>query len=209
MKKSFYLATLLTIVTLYSCSELDKQGRLPVEKLTSASGSLKFFAMIHNDSASVLEFVPDTFFYKGEPYTGAVAKIEKDTLATVSGYLKNGLMDSTWTFRFKSGDVQMEGTMKNGLETGLWKSYYGYSKPKVEKLYDENGFMLMRLEYFENGRVKDYQNINCPQFGNRERRITFDSHGVVQTAYIEDSLLQLGPGELAEKVGENMFMRKK
>lgn len=209
MKKSFYFATLLTTITLYSCSELDKEGRLSVEKLTSASGSLKFFAMLHSDSASVLEFVPDTFFYKGEPYTGPIVKKENDTLAIISGNLKNGLMDGAWVFRYKSGGVQMEGNMKNGLETGTWKSYYGYDKPKVEKLYDDNGFMLMRLEYFENGRIRDYQNISTPLFGDRERRITFNKKGDVQTAYIEDSLLQLSPTELTEKIGKNMFMRKK
>jgi hypothetical protein len=199
---------LVTIATLAltSCSDLDKQGRLPVEKLTSSSGSLKFFAMLHSDSASVLEFVPDTLLYKGKPYTGAVVQYEYDTLATISGFLKNGLMDSVWTFRYKSGGVRMEGVMKNGLEVGLWKSYYGYDKPKIEKLYDDYGFMLMRREYFDNGRINNYQNVKCAQYGNQERRISFTPKGAVLSIVAEDALKALSAEELSQRVKQNGFM---
>lgn len=199
---------LVTIATLAltSCSDLDKQGRLPVEKLTSSSGSLKFFAMLHSDSASVLEFVPDTLLYNGKPYTGAVVQYEYDTLATISGFLKNGLMDSVWTFRYKSGGVRMEGVMKNGLEVGLWKSYYGYDKPKIEKLYDDYGFMLMRREYFDNGRINNYQNVKCAQYGNQERRISFTPKGAVLSIVAEEDVKALSAEELSQRVKQNGFM---
>lgn len=203
-----YPLLLVTIATLAlaSCSDLDKQGRLPVEKLTSSSGSLKFFAMLHSDSASVLDFVPDTLLYNGKPYTGAVVQYEYDTLATISGFLKNGLMDSVWTFRYKSGGVRMEGVMKNGLEVGLWKSYYGYDKPKIEKMYDDYGFMLMRREYFDNGRINNYQNVKCAQYGNQERRISFTPKGAVLSIVAEDAVKALSAEELSQRVKQNGFM---
>jgi hypothetical protein len=206
MKNSLFLLSVVTVLALASCSDLDKEGRLPIEKLTSSSGSLKFFAMLHSDSASVLNFVADTFLYKGEPYTGAVAQYENDTLAIISGFLKNGLMDSVWTFRYKSGGVRMEGSMKNGLEVGLWKSYYGYSKPKIDKLYDDNGFMLMRVEYYDNGRVNNYQNIKCAQYGDQERRVTFTPKGAVLSIVAEDAAKVFSSEELSEKIKQNGFM---
>jgi hypothetical protein len=206
MNSPLILLSLIAALILSSCSDLDKNGRLPVEKLTTTSGSLKFFAMLHSDSASVQEFVPDTFLYKGKPYTGAVVQYEYDTLAIISGFLKNGLMDSTWKFRYKSGGLRMEGNFKNGLETGLWKSYYGYDKPKIEKLYDDYGFMLMRKEYYDNGRIKNYQNIKCPKYGNEERKISFTSRGAIETIIAEDALKRLSAEELSEKVKQNSFM---
>lgn len=202
------IAVGLVVIALYSCSgKKDKDGRLLIEELTSTSGSMKFTTMIHSDSTSVLEFVPDTFLYNGKPYTGAVAKYEPDGKINIEGNLNNGVMDGQWKLYFKSGGLMTEGVMKNGLETGWWKSYYGYDKPKVEKFYDEHGFMLMRREYYDNGQLKNYQNIKCPQFGDRERKIEFDRKGKLQLAYVEDSLLNKGD-ILSEKVGKNMFMVK-
>jgi hypothetical protein len=66
----------------------------------------------------------------------------------------------------------------------------------------------MRREYYDNGKIKNYQNISAPQFGNRERKISFSKTGAIESAYVEDSILQLSPTELTEKVGENMFMKK-
>lgn len=206
MKSCLLLLVTIAILAFASCSNLDKEGRLPVEKLTSSSGSLKFFAMLHSDSASVLEFVPDTLLYNGKPYTGAVVQYEYDTLATISGFLKNGLMDSVWIFRYKSGGVRMEGVMKNGLETGLWKSYYGYDKPKIEKLYDDYGFMLMRREYFDNGKINNYQNVKCVQYGNQERRISFTPKGAVLSIVAEDAVKALSAEELTQRVKQNGFM---
>lgn len=202
------IAVGLVVIALYSCSgKKDKDGRLLIEELTSASGSMKFATMIHSDSTSVLDFVPDTFLYNGKPYTGAVAKYEPDGKINIEGNLNNGIMDGQWKLYFKSGGLMTEGVMNNGLETGWWKSYYGYDKPKVEKFYDEHGFMLMRREYYDNGQLKNYQNIKCPQFGDRERKIEFDRKGKLQLAYVEDSLLNKGD-VLSEKVGKNMFMVK-
>ena len=206
MKNSLFLFSVIAVWALASCSDLDKEGRLPVEKLTSSSGSLKFFAMLHSDSASVLNFAPDVLLYKGNPYTGAVVQYEYDTLPVILGFLKNGLMDSVWTFRYKSGGVRMEGVMKNGLETGLWKSYYGYDKPKIQKLYDDNGFMLMRLEYYDNGRVNNYQNIKCAQYGDQERRITFTPKGAVLSIVAEDAAKALSAEDLSDKIKQNGFL---
>jgi len=202
------LFALIIFTALQGCSKLDKYGRMPLGNLKSSSGHIAFKAMVRSDSASVLNFVPDTFFYNNEPYTGTVVQYANDTLATALGYLKNGILDSTWQFRFKSGGLRMEGTYKNGLEVGWWKSYYGYGKLSIEKLYDDYGFMLMRREYYDNGKLKNYQNVKSPLFGDRERKIQFNRKGQVDLAYVEDSILQLSADEMTEKVGKNMFMRK-
>lgn len=202
------IAVGLVLIALYSCEgKKDKEGRLLIEELTSASGSMKFTAMVNNDSGYVQGFIPDTFLHKGKPYTGGIAKYEHDGKVNIEGNLKNGIMDGAWKMYYKSGGLNMEGTMNNGLETGWWKSYYGYDKPKVEKFYDEHGYMLMRREYFDNGQLRNYQNIKCPQFGDRERKIEFDRKGNLKLAYVEDSLLNKGD-VLSEKVGKNLFMVK-
>ena len=210
VKQFSIIAVGLVLIALYSCNggKKDEKGRLLIEELTSSSGSMKFTTMIHSDSASVQNFVPDTFLFEGKPYTGAIAKYEKDGKVNIEGNLKGGVMDGEWKFYFKSGGLMTEGTMNNGLETGWWHSYYGYDKPKVDKYYDENGYMLMRREYFDNGQLKNYQNIKAPQFGDRERKLQFDRHGKLESAYVEDSLLKQSPEQLTEKVGKNMFMLK-
>ncbi len=208
MKQLTLLSLGFFLLIVSSCNNYDKEGRLKIENLTSSSGTLKFAPMMHSDSASVLNFVPDTFSYHGKPFTGGIVEYVNDTLATIKGFLSNGIMDSTWQFYYKSGGLRMEGTLKNGYETGWWRSYYGYNKLKIEKLYDDLGFMLMRREYYDNGKLMNYQNINCPQFGNRERKISFTRNGTIESIYVEDSVLQLSPDELTERVGENLFMRK-
>lgn len=203
------IAVGLALIALYSCGgKKDKDGRLLTQELTSSSGGLKFTTMVHSDSASVLNFVPDTFYFNGKPYTGGVAKYEQDGKVNIEGNMKDGIMHGQWKFYYKSGGLMTEGVLNNGLETGWWKSYYGYDKPKVEKYYDEHGFMLMRKEYYDNGQLKNYQNIKSPQFGNRERKIQFDRRGKLELAYVEDSLLQKNATELTEKIGENIFMVK-
>ncbi|HWB65171.1 MAG TPA: hypothetical protein VG603_16770, partial [Chitinophagales bacterium] len=94
------------------------------------------------------------------------------------------------------------------MDIGLWRSYYGYGKPKITKLYDDKGYLLMRIEYFDNGQVQYYQNVKSPMFGNKERNISMDRHGEVVKIYVEDSVLVLQKGQETEKIGENIFLEK-
>jgi hypothetical protein len=45
----------------------------------------------------------------------------------------------------------------------MWTTYYRKDYPKMMKFYDEKGYLLMRKEYFDNGKVKNYQNVKSPQ----------------------------------------------
>jgi len=144
--------------------------------------------MIRSDSPSVTAFKPDTFFYKDRPYTGGLVQYNENQNLIFEGYIKNGLMDSTWKFYFASGGVRMEGKYKDGMDIGLWQSYYGYNKPKITKLYDDHGYMLTRTEYYDNGRVKNYQNIHAPEFGNKARHYEMGEHGETISVYVEDSI---------------------
>jgi antitoxin component YwqK of YwqJK toxin-antitoxin module len=162
--------------------------------------------MIRSDSASVKSFKADTFFFNGERYTGAVANYDANENLIIEGYIKNGLMDSTWKFYYASGAVMMEGRYKDGIDVGLWHSYYGKDRPKVVKLYDDLGYALMRVEYYDNGHIKNYQNVKAPMFGNKERTYTNDQHGEMISIYVEDSVLVLKQGQTTERVGKNIFV---
>ncbi|MDB5282250.1 MAG: hypothetical protein JWO06_1325 [Bacteroidota bacterium] len=214
MKKFFTpvqcFCALVLMITIQSCqSKYDSKGRLLADYLVPASGKLHFTPMLRSDSASVREFKPDTLYFNGKPYTGGIAAYDKRELIELEGFATNGLMDSTWKFYFASGGVRIKGTYKDGRDIGLWRSYYGYDKPKVDKLYDENGYMLMRAEYFDNGHIKEYQNIKHPLFDNKERSISLSSHGDIISIYVEDSVLMLKQGDKTERIGKNVFAEKR
>ena len=206
-RKLFYF--FFAAILLSSCqSKFDKDKRLLVENLTSSSGGLSFKPMMRSDSVSVKNFTPDTFFYKAKPFTGAISRYNEQQKIQFTGFLKNGLADSAWKFYYATGGLRLEGNYVNGMDVGLWRSYYGYGKPKIDKYYDKDGYMLMRIEYFDNGHVKNYQNVKCAQFGNKERSYNFDRKGDVLRVYVEDSVLLLKRGEETERIGENVFATK-
>lgn len=196
---------ILLLIALQSCGRRDDKGRLLIKYITTSSGSLNFKPMTRSDSASVKVFVPDTILYDGSPYTGGLAQYDAHDKLLIDGFVKNGLMDSTWKFYFASGGTMMEGKYKNGMDIGLWRSYYGYGKPKITKLYDDYGYMLLRIEYYDNGHIKNYQNVKAPMFGNKERNYTNDQHGETISMYVEDSVFVVKQGEQAERVGKNVF----
>jgi antitoxin component YwqK of YwqJK toxin-antitoxin module len=199
------LGLLLSMFALQSCGGRDSKGRLLLKNITTSSGSIKFTPMMRADSASVKAFRPDTLLYNGKPYTGGLANYDLHENLLIEGYVKDGLMDSTWKFYYASGGTLMEGKYKNGMDIGLWRSYYGYSKPKITKLYDDYGYMLMRIEYYDNGHIKNYQNVRAPMFGDKERNFTNDQHGDNISMYVEDSVMVIKQGETAERIGKNVF----
>ena len=214
MKRAAILAKCLggviLLFAIQACqSKFDKDGRILAESLTSSSGKLHFTPMLRSDSASVQQFIPDTLLFKGKPYTGGIAQYDRAEHLVLEGFAKNGLMDSSWKFYFGSGGVRIKGTYKNGWDIGLWRSYYGYDKPKVDKLYDDYGYLLMRAEYFDNGHIKEYQNIKHPLFDNKERSISLSSHGDIISIYVEDSILMLRQGDKTERIGKNVFAEGK
>ena len=198
---------LLLMLGLQSCWEKDSKGNLLTKYITTSSGSLNFAPMMRSDSLSVKNFKPDTILHNGNPYTGGMAQYDLHENIILEGYVKNGLMDSTWKFYYASGGLRMQGKYKDGMDIGLWRSYYGYSKPKITKLYDNYGYMLMRMEYYDNGHVKNYQNVRAPMFDNKERQYDMDQHGATISVYVEDSVLVVKQGEKADRVGKNVFQQ--
>jgi hypothetical protein len=199
-------AAMVILFALQSCNhDRDDQGRLLTRNVTTSSGGLKLTPMKRSDSASVERFQPDTIFYKGKPYTGPIGQHNEHENLTIDGYVKNGLLDSTWKFYYAIGGLMMEGKYKNGMDVGLWQSYFGFGKHKITKLYDDYGYMLMRIEYYDNGRIKNYQNVRAPMFDNKERNYSLDQHGGTISLYVEDSVLIVKQGETTERVGKNVF----
>jgi len=188
----------LTIV-ISSCSQnskkFDKNGSLLVENLTSETGGLNFIPMNTSDSADVLNYTPVVFKFEGEPYTGKLVSYNNEKLM-LEGNLTNGVYSGEWKFYYPSGVVQIEGTYTNGHETGFWKSYYTKDKPNIVKYYDKQGYMLMRKEYYDTGKIKNYQNINCAEFGARERRIQFKYNGEIDYIDAEREVGKLTASEI-------------
>ena len=201
------LTLLLLMFALQSCWQEDSKGRVLTKYVTTTSGGLHFTPMMRSDSASVRNFRPDTILRNGKPYTGGIAQYDLHENIIIEGFVKNGLMDSSWKFYYASGGTLMEGKYKDGIDVGLWRSYFGYGKPKITKLYDNYGYMLMRMEYYDNGHVKNYQNVKAPMFDNKERQYSNDMHGQSLTIYVEDSVLVVKQGEKAERVGQNVFQQ--
>lgn len=200
----------VVMVVLCACTEkFDKEGRLIVDHLTSSgSAYLNFKPMMRTDSESVAGYKPDTFYLGNKRFTGPVVFYDSKERLGFTGYLKNGLADSSWKFYYASGGVRMEGWYANGWDIGMWRSYYGYNKPKIDKFYDDYGYMLMRIEYFDNGQVKNYQNVKSPLFDDKERSFAYDRHGDVLNVYVEDSMLMLKNGPTTERIGKNVFAKK-
>lgn len=185
-KISFYLFVVLCLV---GCNDSDKdaKGRILLKALTTSSGSKSLSPMMVSDSASRLAYVPDTFFYKSQLYTGEVVVYEYDTIPVIVGNIKGGLMDSTWTFYFVSGGVKMKGEMRNGVAIGVWQSFYGYDKVSVEKVFDNEGFLTQRKEFFDNGKLKNIQIVPSPVNG-KGRNISYDKNGNITSLFVQDSI---------------------
>lgn len=202
----------ITIIALSSCSNSSKHkdanGALLVDFLTYQDGSpIAFAPMKHEDSAFVESFQAEICLFEGEPYTGKVALYDSEKLK-LEGQLKDGKFDGKWSFYYPSGVVQIEGTYTNGIETGMWTTYYRKDYPKMMKYYDEKGYLLMRKEYFDNGKVKNYQNVKCPQFGNLERRVQFNYKGEVEYIDAERELGRLEPAAINKLLQDNGLMVK-
>jgi hypothetical protein len=101
-----------------------------------------------------------------------------------------------------------EGTYTNGIETGMWTTYYRKDYPKMMKFYDEKGYLLMRKEYFDNGKVKNYQNVKSPKFGDLERRVQFNYKGEVEYIDAERELGRLEPAAINKLLQDNGLMVK-
>lgn len=193
MKNHFSLSIIfISCLLIISCGSKDFDGekRLLATKLSSPEGGLDFKPMEHEDSADIAGFKPTVYTYKGKPYTGKIASYNGDKIV-LEGNLNEGIADGSWKFYYKTGSVQVEGDYTNGLETGYWRSYFGKDRVKIEKYYDTKGLMLMRKEYYDNGKVKNYQNIKCAEYGNRERRIEFKYNGQVDYIDAERELGQM------------------
>ncbi|MBK9557761.1 MAG: hypothetical protein IPO47_18445 [Bacteroidetes bacterium] len=208
------LFVLLAITTLAfsacnnSSKHLDDNGALLVDFLTYQDGNTVAFApMKHEDSAFVANFQPEICLFEGEPYTGKVALYDGEKLK-LDGQLKDGKFDGKWAFYYPSGVVQIEGTYTNGIETGMWTTYYRKDYPKMMKFYDEKGYLLMRKEYFDNGKVKNYQNVKSPQFGDLERRVQFNYKGEVEYIDAERELGRLEPAAINKLLQDNGLMVK-
>jgi hypothetical protein len=209
MKHFYILVTLSVMVLLQACrSDFDKEGRLLFDNLSSPSHHVSIKPMMRSDSASVADFAVEQYTYKGKPYTGPVIRYNDNKKLQLTGFFKDGYADSTWKFYYATGGLRMEGNYVHGLDVGLWRSYYGYDKPKIDKYYDENGYMLMRIEYFDNGHVMNYQNVKHPMFGDKERSYSFTRKGDVLKVYVEDSVLLLTHGQETERIGKNVFATK-
>jgi len=188
-------------------TDVDENGVLNAELLTSTEGGLNFTPMKHEDSVYVLNFKPTIYTYNNEPYTGKINAFNADKLM-MEGSLKDGMYNDAWKFYYPSGAVQIEGNYSNGLETGFWNSYYRKDFYSIVKYYDNNGYMLMRKEYFDNGKIKNYQNVKCPQFGNVARRIQFKYSGEIDYLDAEREIGKLNPADVNKMLQDNGLLVK-
>ena len=69
-------------------------------------------------------------------------------------------------------------------------------------------FKALRKEYFDNGKVKNYQNVKSPQFGDLERRVQFNYKGEVEYIDAERELGRLEPAAINKLLQDNGLMVK-
>jgi hypothetical protein len=183
-----FLFLFISVIGCGNKKDFDSSGRLLAQYLSSDEGSMNLNPMSQRDSLSNGNFVPVVYKYKGEPYNGSIAHYDDDGTLIFEGNLIDGMANGAWKFYYPSGVLRMEGNFVNGFETGFWYNYYTVDKLKIVMLYDEYGYLLMRKEFYDSGRIKNYQNIKCTQFGDRERRIEFTYDGNVDYIDAERSL---------------------
>jgi len=205
-----YLLALFVLGTFAACNqkdtEHDAEGILLAESMqTLSGGGFSFSPMSHEDSASVLNYKPEVYLHNGKPYTGKITSYDEKERKVFDGELVNGLASGEWKFYYASGVVQIQGNYKAGYETGIWVNYFAQNKPRLVKEYSDSGFMLMRTEYYNNGRVKNYQNVACPEYGNMARRIQFTYDVTVEYMDIEKSYGKMPPKDLMDLIKKNGF----
>lgn len=209
MKQLLVIATLV----FFACAcnnksaDFDANGALLATALTSNEGAINFNPMKHEDSAYVNNYTPTVYTYNNEPYTGKIAYYENEKLF-MEGTLINGIFDGEFIFYYPSGVVQIAGNYRKGMETGFWKSYYRKDYYNIVKYYDDKGYLLMRKEYFDNGKVKNYQNIECAEFGNIERRIQFKYNGEIDYLDAEREVGKLDPAAVNKLLQNDGLMIK-
>lgn len=206
-----YFIPVLLIALTTSCGTKEKQfdadGTLLAQFL-EPSGALDFSPMQNDDSSRVADFSPLVYTFKNKPYTGKVTAYDDKQRKIFDGNLNAGVPEGNWKFYYASGVVQIEGTYTNGLETGIWKNYYTVDKPKVIKQYDESGYLLMRKEFYDTGKLKNYQNVKCPQYGDIARRVQFKYNGAIDYLDAERDLGKLSPEELQNALLNDKLMVK-
>jgi hypothetical protein len=199
MKNIILLFTVCGVMASCTTKEKSRNPNEPLgaELLTTADGGgLNFSPMSHEDSNFVKKFIAPVYMYDGKPYTGAITSVNDKQKKLLDGQLKDGVPDGKWTFYYASGAVQIEGNYSNGMETGMWYSYYRKDFPKIAKYYNNEGYMLMRAEYYDNNTIKNYQNIKCADYGDIERRIQFSYSGELEYIDAERDLGKMPPAEL-------------
>lgn len=206
----YFILPLMLLGLLSACQQTDTEhdadGVLLAESMQTASGNgFSFSPMTHEDSNSVLNYKPEVYLHNGKPYTGKITSYDEKERKIFDGELKNGLATGEWKFYYASGVVQIQGSYNLGFETGIWSNYFAQNKPRIIKEYSQNGFMLMRTEYYNNGRVKNYQNIKCPEYGDIPRRVQFTYDMTIEYMDIEKSYGKMAPKELMDIIKKNGF----
>lgn len=203
-----FIFPMVFLCLMAACSQTDTdhdaEGVLLAEMLQSTTGGgFSFMPMAIEDSDDVKNFIPAVYTYKGKPYTGKITSYDEKQRKIFDGALEEGLPSGPWKFYYASGVVQIEGNYTKGIETGIWSNYFAKDKPRLIKEYDAKGYMLMRTEFYNTGRVKNYQNIKCPEYGNVARRAQFTYDIEIEYIDMEKELGQKAPKELMELIKSN------
>lgn len=189
---------LLAIGILAGCSkpnpDLDENGALIATKLENTSGGGFDFSPMTDGGNTQADVA--VYNYEGKPYTGAIVAYDEKKRKILDGNMTEGKANGKWTFYYPSGVVQIEGVYTNGLETGTWTNYYTVDEPKITKYYDAKGTMLMRTEFYNGKKVRNYQNIEAPEYGGIARRIQFTHDGQIEYIDAERELGKMDPKAL-------------
>lgn len=205
--KSYSFILIAFVISSCSNKDFDENDSLHANALTTPEGGVHFTPMHNEDSAAVISNPAIEHRYDGNLYTGKIVNYDEKKRKTMEGSLKDGYYDGKFIFYYPSGVVQMEGNYVKGYEDGMWYSYYSKDKPMIVKYYD-NGYMLMRKEYYDTGRIKNYQNTAVPQFGNIERRVQFKYNGELEYIDAEREVGKLTPKELNELLVNDGLLQK-
>lgn len=185
---------------------LDEKGRIEIKKLTTSSGAYNLAPMnrIHNPE-NISSFKPEVFSLDEKKYNGPVIALNPSKKIIAEGNLKDGLYDGKWTYYFGSGVVQIEGNYKDGKEVGIWVSYYRKNVPKVLKYYNEDGAMLMRTDFNDDGKIVSHYNIKSTEF---PKELGIDEAKGITYEYLDkNGELYIKGGKVFEKIGKDVLQQ--
>ncbi len=97
----------------------------------------------------------DVFYTKdtNQPYSGPVFSLYDNGQLELEGTIKDGKEDGPWKLYYENGQLNGTGSYKDGIKDGPYKSYYENGQLELEGTIKDGKIHGPYIEYYENGQL--------------------------------------------------------